>query len=92
MNNKRLIYDLSKEDLMEVFHDWHEPPYRINQLWEGLYQHLWNDSQEFTVFPKSLRARLSDEFTFMAIEPMKTIYSSDGETQKTLFYTRTGNP
>lgn len=92
MTDKRLIYDLSKEEIMEIFHVWHEPSYRINQLWEGLYRHLWNDSQEFTVFPKSLRTQLSEEFTFTAIEPIKTIYSSDNETQKTLFYTRAGNP
>jgi len=92
MINKKLIYDLSREELTEFFQDWHEPSYRITQLWEGLYQHLWNDSQEFTVFPKSLRTRLAEEFTFLAIEPINTIYSSDGETQKTLFYTRSGNP
>jgi len=92
MLDKKLIYDLSKEELSEVFAQWQEPPYRVNQLWEGLYHHLWDNSQEFTVFPKSLRSQIDEEFTFHAIEPIREISSSDGETKKTLFYTRAGNP
>ena len=92
MEDRKLVYDYSREDLTPLFQEWNEPPYRVKQLWEGLYRHLWEDINDFTPFSIELRDRISQDFTFQAIHPVREIVSPDGETHKTLFYTRSGNP
>ncbi|MGB9669280.1 MAG: 23S rRNA (adenine(2503)-C(2))-methyltransferase RlmN [Anaerolineales bacterium] len=92
MSKEKLIYDLSRTELADYLLLWNEPGYRLDQLWQGIYHHFWESPQEFTNIPKSLRERLFEEFTFQALKPIKVIYSNDGETQKTLFSTRKGNP
>ena len=60
----RLIFDFSLEDLTDLFNKWNEPAYRAKQVWQGLYQHLYNVPDQFSNLPKSLREKLSGEFTF----------------------------
>ncbi|HJW90610.1 MAG TPA: 23S rRNA (adenine(2503)-C(2))-methyltransferase RlmN [Anaerolineales bacterium] len=78
-----LDYDLPHFE--ETFQSWGEPPFRARQLWRGLYQSLWNDPDEFTDLPRSLRARLAENYSFSHIKPKATLESTDGETRKTLF-------
>ncbi len=40
---RRLIYDLSYQELANLMARWGEPTYRARQIWEGLYRSLWND-------------------------------------------------
>src|SRR5438105_3087486 len=51
-------YDLSRDDMAELLAG--EPPYRLAQLWEGLYRH-GVDPPELTVLPRPLRDRLALE-------------------------------
>jgi 23S rRNA (adenine2503-C2)-methyltransferase len=82
---KRLIYDLDRQQLQEALTSWGEPSYRVDQIWAGLYQHLWQSPQEFTNLPLSLRQLLEESFRFSSLEPERKLQSSDGETVKTLF-------
>jgi 23S rRNA (adenine2503-C2)-methyltransferase len=79
------IFDLSQLDLNAILSDWGVPSYRTHQIWEGLYQHLWRSTAEFTPLPAGLRTRLSTAFSFTPLTPIKTLQSKDGETVKTLF-------
>ncbi len=92
MSNLSLIYDYSKEELREILQEWDEPAYRVEQLWRGLYQSLWNNPDQFTVFPKSLRYRLSEQFAFESIFPQRETFADRGQTRKVLFQTQQGNP
>jgi 23S rRNA (adenine2503-C2)-methyltransferase len=85
MNAAPLIYDLDYEALAETLAAWGEPAYRARQVWQGLYQNLWQRPQDFTNLPVKLRQRLSDEFRFSHLTQLSLLQSTDGETRKTLF-------
>jgi 23S rRNA (adenine2503-C2)-methyltransferase len=96
METKKSIYDLSFGELSEVVKSLHEPDYRSKQIWEGLYRKLWGTANEFTNLSKDLRIQLSglfflrsakstDALTLSTIHPITKLFSSDGQTVKTLF-------
>jgi 23S rRNA (adenine2503-C2)-methyltransferase len=89
------IYDLSFGELSALLRSWDEPDYRVAQVWEGLYYHLWSIPEEFTSLPKNLRQKFYDNFidnkvgsdvrpSFTNLQPIRKQESSDGETIKTL--------
>src|SRR6266508_1242879 len=80
-----IIYDLDLDRLTNLLNEWNEPAYRAKQIWQGLYQHLYDSAEQFTNLPKPLRERLSQEFTFSAFSVKLYLDSSDGFTRKTLF-------
>lgn len=81
-----LIYDLDLDDLKDRLQQIGEPSFRAAQIWEGLYKHFWQDPDEFTSLPRSLRTRLPDLFRFGGLTAVKSMKSSDGETLKLLFH------
>src|SRR5687768_10260922 len=80
-----LIYDLDLPSLTSLLQKWNEPTYRAQQIWQGLYQHLYNSPEQFTNLPKSLRERLAENLTFLPFKVKTYLDSSDGSTRKTLF-------
>lgn len=82
---KPLIYDLSLEALEKQLADWGQPAYRARQIWQGLYVSLWDDPQQFTTLPASLRERLAETYCFQPLEPVTELPSSDRQTVKALF-------
>jgi 23S rRNA (adenine2503-C2)-methyltransferase len=80
-----LIYDLDFPALADLLRDWGEPAYRTRQIWQGLYQQLYNTPEQFTNLPKVLREKLTQHFTFSAFTVRTYLDSSDGFTRKTLF-------
>ena len=82
---QRLIFDLSFSDLENTLKLWDEPAYRSRQIWQGLYQHLWNTPEQFTNISKTLRHKLEDNFSFAHLQPVSIVESQDRETRKTLF-------
>src|SRR5258706_1951545 len=80
-----LIYDLDFPSLENLFKEWNEPAYRAKQVWQGLYQHLYNSPKQFTNLPKSLREKLAEHTTFSPFTVKVFQDSSDGFTRKTLF-------
>ncbi|KAA3645668.1 MAG: 23S rRNA (adenine(2503)-C(2))-methyltransferase RlmN [Chloroflexi bacterium] len=83
--SKRLIYDLSFEELEQVVSEWGEPAYRAKQIWEGVYKHFWNDPEQFSPLSKALRSKLAQAFKFNSLSPNINLTSSDGSTRKILF-------
>jgi 23S rRNA (adenine2503-C2)-methyltransferase len=81
----QLIYDLTLEELASLLKDWNEPSYRAKQIWQGLYQHLYNSPEQFSNVPKSLREKMAEYFTFSPFTVKTYLDSSDGFTRKTLF-------
>jgi 23S rRNA (adenine2503-C2)-methyltransferase len=81
----RLIYDLDRSDLTNLLKDWGEPSFRAEQVWQGLYQHLYNSPDQFSNIPKPLRKRMADYFSFSPFSVKVFQDSSDGSTRKTLF-------
>ncbi len=80
-----LIYDLDLPALTDLLKSWDEPAYRAKQIWQGLYQHLYNSPDQFTNLSKSLRERMMEELTFFPFKVNTYLDSSDGSTRKTLF-------
>ena len=77
------LYDLDRAQLG----DWldGEPGYRVDQLWQGLYDQL-TSPDELTTLPKALRARLADvEELQPALTPVEASSDHDGSTVKWLF-------
>ena len=80
-----LIYDLDHSALAKLLKEWDEPAYRAKQIWQGMYQHLWDASEQFTNLSKPLREKLSENVTFSPFKVKVYQDSSDGFTRKTLF-------
>ena len=80
-----LIYDLDLDEITSLLKEWNEPAYRAKQIWQGLYQHLYNSPEQFSNLPKSLREKLSEHFTFSPFKVKLYLDSADGFTRKTLF-------
>jgi 23S rRNA (adenine2503-C2)-methyltransferase len=79
-----LIFDFNFGQLEAIFSDLNEPKFRVKQLWQGIYIQLWNKPDQFTNFPKTLRDKLFNTFSFDSMIPEKILQSSDHETVKTL--------
>lgn len=82
---KPLIYDLYFDELQALLRTWDQPAYRALQIWQGLYQQLWNSPEAFSSLPKALRDKMADELRFETLVPDTVLHSNDGETVKTLF-------
>lgn len=80
-----LIYDLDFEQLTDLLKEWDEPIYRAKQIWQGLYQHLYDSPDQFTNIPKTLREKFTEHVTFSPFRVKTYLDSSDGFTRKTLF-------
>jgi len=79
------LLDLTKEELCSLLAEWHQPRYRTDQIWGGLYQRLVSTTENMTDLPGSLRARLARETTLDPLTPVTTLDSDDGQTSKNLF-------
>ena len=82
---KKNIYDLDFYEMEQKIRSWNEPDFRVIQIWEGLYQQLWNKPGDFTHIPLPLRDNLAGSFVFGALTPEETLESEDGSTIKILY-------
>jgi len=89
-DSKPLIYDVDLTFFANLFEEWKEPKFRAIQLWQGLYQNLWNHPDQFTNFPRSLRRHLEDRFFWNGLKVGSTLTNHNSDTQKTLFYLQDG--
>ncbi len=89
--NKILIYDLDLPQITEQLAAMGEPAYRASQIWQGLYQQLWELADQFSNLPNPLRQKLAEQFSFSSLKPTQVQTSRDGETTKTLFLLPDGN-
>ncbi|MBM3144111.1 MAG: 23S rRNA (adenine(2503)-C(2))-methyltransferase RlmN [Chloroflexi bacterium] len=89
---KSYLFALDLPELTEILTSWGEPGYRAAQIWQGLYQNLWDSPEAFTTLSKGLRGRLAEAFEFSHLQPVADRTSSDGETRKILFHLPDGQP
>lgn len=86
-----LIYDLDLPSLEAHLKVWNEPAYRARQIWQGLYHHLYSSAEQFSNLPRTLRNKISEEFSFWPFTVKTYLDSSDNSTRKTLFQLPDGN-
>jgi 23S rRNA (adenine2503-C2)-methyltransferase len=86
-----LIYDLSKEDWLGIMAEFNQPKFRVGQIWEGIYQKSWNEPEQFTILPTSIRNMLKERLRFTSLSIVKELHSSDHETSKYLFALKDGH-
>jgi 23S rRNA (adenine2503-C2)-methyltransferase len=75
------IYEHTKEELTSLLKG--EPPYRVDQLWFG----LWNEAlaiTQITTIPKALRQRLVEQFPG-SLRTTDEVESDHGATRKWVF-------
>lgn len=87
MNN---LYDLTLKDIKRYISELNEPSFRVDQIWQGLYQKGWNQIDDFTPLPKSLRDSISQRFVLGELRLEKELISEDGSTRKFLYRLRDG--
>ncbi len=85
MTTKAYIYDLDLTDFNALLKSWKEPNYRVQQIWQGLYQQLWSSPEEMSSLPKSLRSKLNEHFDFTHLSAHVRAHSKDKQTTKALF-------
>ncbi len=90
MTERRLVFDLSRDDWLEVMRKWEEPKYRADQIWTALYRNLVSEASQITTLPTALREKLAAEFSFNSLRPTTSQKSSDGETEKLLLQSLDG--
>lgn len=91
MPDKKYIFDLNHSDLLTEVKKMGELDYRADQLWEGLYQHLWGSPIEFTNISKKLQGEFEEYFLFSHLKESTKLHSKDGKTIKKLFKLPDGN-
>ena len=74
-------YDATRAQLGDVLHG--EPGYRVDQVWNGLYQQL-AEPADLTALPKGLRTKLDTELP-SALSTVLERVSDNGDTIKYLF-------
>jgi 23S rRNA (adenine2503-C2)-methyltransferase len=75
------LYEPDREQLAQLLTD--EPRYRVDQVWQGLYEHF-AEPAEMTTLPKALRARLGERLT-PALRVVVRRVSDGGDTVKYLW-------
>jgi 23S rRNA (adenine2503-C2)-methyltransferase len=86
----RSIFDLGLSDLNTLVASWGGPPFRARQIWQGLYQQLWNSPDQFSDLPAPMRQKLASELAFETLLPDQSLASTDQQTVKTLFRLQDG--
>lgn len=71
--------------IKEYFQKQGVPAYRINQLFEAIYQKGLIDYEQIKVLPNDLRQEMSKNIPILSITPLKIQSSRDGKTEKVLF-------
>jgi len=81
----RSIYNLTYEQLAKRLADWGEPSFRVQQVWQWLYQSLVTETAAMRNIPLALRRRLEEDLGMGELRPVRMIASQDQATKKWLF-------
>lgn len=84
------LFDLTFEDIKTLISELNEPSFRVDQIWQGLYQKEWKQIDDFTPLPKSLRDYISQRYVLGELRLEKELISEDGSTRKFLYQLRDG--
>ncbi len=78
------LYAWSHEELADLLQSWGEPKFRVQQIWEWLYDKRASSFDQMTNLPKRLRDRLAAETALGQLELVTEQSSHDG-TNKRLY-------
>lgn len=82
------LYDVTRDELAELLVG--EPKYRLDQVWQGLYQRL-ELPHEMSSIPKALRTRIDHELPLALKQELRRV-SDGGDTVKYLWQLHDDNP
>jgi 23S rRNA (adenine2503-C2)-methyltransferase len=77
----RSRYDWARDELADLLED--QPRYRVDQVWQGLYEH-GTEPDAWTNVPKAVRTAVAERLP-VALAPAAESVSDDGETVKWLW-------
>ena len=90
-DNKIDLKSLDLDELKECIKDMGEPAFRAKQLYEWLHVKQASGYDDMTNIPKSLKEKLSSDFSFTSLEVVEVQESHIDETKKFLFALADGN-
>lgn len=90
LTTKPNIRTFSKEEIGEYLESIGEKKFRLQQIWEWLWQKQAFDFQSMSNLSKALREKLEEKFSFPSLAVDTTQYSEDG-TIKSRFKTHDGH-
>lgn len=79
------LYDLNYSDIQLQLQEWKQPKFRVQQIWEWLYQKHVVSFEEMTNLPATLRQQLEDAYILGRLDTVIDLTSKDGLTRKILF-------
>jgi 23S rRNA (adenine2503-C2)-methyltransferase len=78
------LYDLTRDELDALMRRLGGPRYRVEQVWQWLYQQKVDAFEGMTNLPGELREKLDTESRLGGLALEREAFSSDGETRKLL--------
>jgi 23S rRNA (adenine2503-C2)-methyltransferase len=90
-DNKIDIKSLDLSELTECIKSLGEPAFRAKQLYEWMHVKQVGSYEEMLNIPKALKTKLSENFSFTSLEPIRIQESQLDETKKYLFALSDGN-
>jgi 23S rRNA (adenine2503-C2)-methyltransferase len=91
MDERKILLDLTKQELAEQLRAWGEPRYRADQIWQWIFQRGATQFAQMTNLPISLRARLDETFVIHPLREVQAVTSRDQLTRKVLFALNDGH-
>ncbi len=88
----RNFFDLNFSDLEELLEDLSQPSFRAKQIWETVYQHLYDSWQDLTNLPRDLREHLQANLSLSTLQMAEEITSLDSRSTKFLFQLPDSHP
>ena len=78
------LLGLTKDDLVEIFKQHDEKPYRVNQVLEWIYKHRASSIDDMTNLSQPIREKLKEQFRFKTLSKVE-VQGSEDTTRKFLF-------
>lgn len=85
------LYDLNFDQLQDLLREFNQPGFRSKQIWQGMYQNLWTDLDDFSNLPISLRDQIANQYRLGGLTLAKELTSTDGQTIKYLYRLEDGS-
>ena len=78
------LYDLTFDELVQLFDSWGYSRFHAGNVWRGLYRDLVTSAEGLTEIKPSLKEKLVAETTLTNFQTRSDLGSSDGDTRKFL--------
>ena len=79
------LLSLSNQQLTDLLETLAQPPYRLRQLFDGLYRQRWSALDQFTTLPVSLRGQLAEAGHSVGLPTIEKKFTSSDGTVRYLF-------